>query len=178
MKQRMPLWTPFVRGTPKFDSLGRAIFINSRYQVHISSLYDPPCNQFGRFAELSIKRRDKEPILDWRDMQKIKNDFFGPNSTMIQLFPPERHLVDTANQYYFYVFLDYEFPFGFKERLVSEVSGRTFPHTNAATKQRPFEPHQRPETLAEDELAAKSQYEHFLDNAPEDLRERLRRKAE
>jgi hypothetical protein len=129
MKLRKPIWTPFEPTDPEFDPTGARIYVNSRYQVAIKgfSTHDP----FGRVVELSLKRRDKEPIYDWRDMQKIKNDFFGPAATMIQVFPPEKWLVDTSNQYYFYVLLDYELPFGFKERLVSERSGQTTAVTNA-----------------------------------------------
>jgi len=84
-------------------------------------------------------------------MQKIKDDFFGKDVGMIQYFPPNKHLVDTSNQYYFFVLLDYELPFGFKERLVSEQTNRTISITNGVTVQEPFEAHQLPETIIEDE---------------------------
>lgn len=160
MKDRKPLWTAFQRAEPEFDPAGGQIYVNSRYQVSIRGKFEggPP---YGQFCELSLKRRDKEPIYDWRDMQKIKNEFFGANATMLQVFPPEKHLVDTSNQYYFYVFWEYEFPFGFKERLVSERTGQQIftgvAHSNQ-NKQQPFEAHQIPETVEEDQAHFDREY--------------------
>jgi hypothetical protein len=54
---------------------------------------------------LSIKRRDKEPIMDWRDLQAIKTQLCGPDAEAIQLFPSERRVVDTSNQYHLFVFM-------------------------------------------------------------------------
>lgn len=127
------------------DPLGWALLINSRYQVGIKRTEN--VEPFGRIVEITIKRRDKEPIVSWRDMQRIKNDLFAPDVTMIQVFPPEKHLVDTSNQYYFFVLLEYELPFGFKERLISERTGIKPAITNSATVQEPFEVHQLPEDM-------------------------------
>jgi hypothetical protein len=150
MKHKKPAWTDFIV-TKNLDAVGARLVVNSRYQVAMKGPYKD--DHFGLFMELSIKRRDKEAILDWRDMQKIKNDLVGKETTMIQIFPPEKHLVDTANQYYFYVFQNYEFPFGFKHRLVTDATGVQM--ADGLTTQRPFEPHQVPETFVED----KAKYE-------------------
>src|SRR5215472_10244707 len=147
MKNRKPAWTDFGLGEPVADGNGGVIFVNSRYQVHRRGPWKD--EHFGLYSQLSIKRRDREPILDWRDMQKIKNIFFGSNATMIQIFPPERYLVDTSNQYWFYVLWEYEFPFGFKERLVSDATGVKMV-AGGENKQRPFEEHQVPEDFEAD----------------------------
>lgn len=138
-----PQWTPLKTGTPEHNPVsGGRIFLNSRYQVEVRHSGEYPV--FGSVAELSIKRRDKEALYDWRDIQLIKNQLFGANCTAIQIFPPERHLVDTANQYYFYVFSDaFEFPFGFKERLLNHRA-ETGVGSRRLSKQKPFEPHQMP----------------------------------
>jgi hypothetical protein len=107
-----------------------------------------------------IKRRDKEPIYDWRDMQTIKNEFLGKEATMVQVFPPERHLMDTANQYYFFGWSgSYELPFGFKQR---SVNGRevTQYFNGGVAVQKPFEPHQMPETYSEDQ----QRFDDFLNS--------------
>lgn len=54
---------------------------------------------------LSIKRNDKEPVMDWRDLQDIKNKLVGPDYEAIQLFPAEDRVIDTANQYHLYAFM-------------------------------------------------------------------------
>ncbi len=95
---------------------------------------------------LSVRRRDRKAIFDWRDMQWIKNQLLGPESEAVQLFPAESRLVDTSNQYYLY-----HFPgglgvrFGFEDRMVNEnirisVGG-------SLSQQRPFAPHVRPDDL-------------------------------
>ena len=70
---------------------------------------------------LSIKRKDKEAIHDWRVMQAIKNDIVGKEFEGVELYPAESRLVDTANQYHMWVLTDDQarFPFGWEDRLVS-----------------------------------------------------------
>ena len=53
---------------------------------------------------LSIKRLDREPIADWRAMQKIKNAICGKEWEGIEIYPAESRLVDTANQYHMFCF--------------------------------------------------------------------------
>lgn len=135
-----PAWTPFEKGTVPLAvrALGDSvILINSRYQVNIRFLGELP--PFGFMAHLSIKRRDKSPLRNWRDLQRIKNEVCGEHCTAVEIFPPEAHLVDTSNQYHLWVFREYEFPFGFKDgRMVSDF-------TAGNSVQEPFE--QRPTDL-------------------------------
>lgn len=140
MKRKKPTlpWTPFEQATtltrggvtipiPK----GELIFINSRYQVNIRCLN--PVEPFGRILWLSIKRRDKRPIHDWRDLQRIKNELVGPEYEAIEIYPAESRLHDTANQFHLWLFFDgYKIPIGFADRFVTE-------HTDGGSIQRPFE---------------------------------------
>lgn len=109
------------------------VWINSRYEVWMHNRFIrhkgwPPMHW------LSIKRRDKEPIRDWRDMQRIKNDLVGAEHEGVELYPAESRLVDTSNQYHMYVLADSKarFPFGYAERAV--VEGH-----DDGSKQRAFE---------------------------------------
>ena len=88
---------------------------------------------------LSIKRNDRQPIHDWRDLQRIKNELVGPEFEAVELYPAESRMVDGANQFHLWVIIDpaVRFPFGFAERLVSENPGE-------GAVQRPFEPDNRP----------------------------------
>lgn len=76
---------------------------------------------------LSIKRVDREPIHDWRDLQAIKNTLVGEENEAIELYPAESRRVDSANQYHLWVFEDPTFrvPLGFNERLVKEDTDGT-----------------------------------------------------
>lgn len=52
---------------------------------------------------LSIKRRDREPIFSWRELQDIKNALINPEVEALELYPAEERLVDRANQYHLWV---------------------------------------------------------------------------
>lgn len=72
------------------------------------------------WVHLSIKRHDRCPIHDWRDLQAIKNQLVGEECEGMELLPAESRLVDSANQYHLWCCTDsaFRFPFGFQERLV------------------------------------------------------------
>jgi len=140
------LWAKWIKGDPDIRSAfqgdapeayaaiekhlrfaaSRPVFKNEVYQV---SLFDD-----GEIIHLSIKRNDREPIHDWRDLQEIKNQLVGPANEAIEIYPAESRRVDSANQYHLWVFKDptYRIPIGFGTRLVSEDSF-------GLSKQRPFE---------------------------------------
>jgi hypothetical protein len=123
-------WTSFERGRiPQFPDID--VFINSRYQVNLTLFeIQPP---FGLCIHLSIKTRDKAPVHDWRDFQRIKNELVGEEFEAVELYPAESRLVDTSNQYHLFCFRDFKFPFGYKKREVCEDTG------NTGARQRPFE---------------------------------------
>lgn len=109
------------------------VWKNSRYQVLvIREVEQDPA--FPPLIWLSIKRLDRAPIHDWRDLQRIKNELVGPEHEAVELYPAEERLVDSANQYHLWVLADRErrFPFGFVERFVTE-------RTVGKAMQRPFE---------------------------------------
>jgi hypothetical protein len=99
---------------------------NDKYQVHVTDE--------GPWVHLSIKRLDKEPIHDWRDMQEIKNMLVGPEHEGLELYPAESRVVDAANQYHLYVLKDnrQRIAAGYGDGLRSEGAW-------PGTKQRPFD---------------------------------------
>lgn len=86
-------------------------------------------------VHLSIKRIDRRPVRDWRDLQLIKNQLIGEECEAVELFPAESRLVDNANQFHLWGFDDptFRFPFGFPDRMVSDDVS---PESNVV--QRPF----------------------------------------
>jgi len=99
----------------------QAVYMNDRYQVNVLRVpmpFGPAC---GDIAWLSIKRRDKAPMHDWRALQEIKNRIVGPEHEGFEIYPAESRLVDAANQYHVWVFLDprVRLPVGFREREVA-----------------------------------------------------------
>lgn len=152
------------------------VWLNSRYQVLVYR--NRTSEGFPAVHWLSIKRRDKESIHDWRDFQRIKNDLIGPEHEAVELFPAESRLVDTSNQYHLWVLKDptIRFPFGFDEgRFVTEVAGRY--RDIGESKQRPFE--LKPTDLkSQEELDALVQkhQDQEIKRGVEELREYRKRK--
>lgn len=103
------------------------VYMNDVYQVTL--LDGKQCDDMvhqddlkGRCSYLSIKRIDKDPIHDWRDLQEIKNQLCGDEREALEIYPAESRLIDTANQYHLFVMPEGEdIPFGFKERLVDRT---------------------------------------------------------
>ena len=91
------------------------LWMNDRYTVQV---YDDG----GDWFHLSIKRNDREPLRDWRDLQWIKNQLVGEEHDGIELFPAESRKVDSANQYHLFVLKDprARIPVGFSKRWVTD----------------------------------------------------------
>jgi hypothetical protein len=115
-----------VTGTHKVETMGveAAFWMNDRYTVMVREVPPEENRGFPEMVELSIRRNDRQPIFDWRDVQRIKNDIVGPENEGLQLFPAESRLVDSSNQFWLFCIKDptLRAPFGFRARLVSEGS--------------------------------------------------------
>lgn len=100
------------------------VYVNDIYQVNVQRneqadymVREPSMK--GKMTYLSIKRLDKKSIHDWRHLQEIKNELCGEDCEAIEIYPVEKRLVDTANQYHLFVFPKGFAPaFGYMERLV------------------------------------------------------------
>lgn len=135
-KEAEALGVPFEKALQSYEALRQndKIFINNLYQVNIRK-QRPMYPEWPDMLHLSIKRRDKKPIHDWRHLQRIKNELLGPEYEAIELYPKESRLVDSANQYHLWVFFDEKFTLnvGFNDgRFVKDVSA-------GGVVQRPFE---------------------------------------
>lgn len=81
------------------------VWVNNLYQVMQRDNIDVPVEAWPKpMTWLSIKRRDKEAVRDWRHFQRIKNELCGSEREAIELYPAESRLMDTANQYHLWVF--------------------------------------------------------------------------
>jgi hypothetical protein len=113
------------------------VYKNSTYQVIKRPIPEQGC------IHLSIKRIDKDPIHDWRDLQEIKNKLVGEECEGVEIYPAESRIVDMANQYHLWVCPDptYRFEFGFLNtaRLVSGEKEAM----QVGAKQRPFNKEKR-----------------------------------
>jgi hypothetical protein len=81
------------------------VFKSEFYQVAIDKHAEHGFGDDAVVWHLSIKRLDKEPIMDWRDLQAIKSQLCGAEAEALQLFPAESRVVDTANQYHLFAMM-------------------------------------------------------------------------
>ena len=98
------------------ESIPDKIMVSEKYEVFITECPPEPgwpCPMI----HLSIKRHDRQPIHDWRDLQEIKTDLVGARNEGVELYPAEDRVIDAANQFHLWVMKDPEirFPFGFHE---------------------------------------------------------------
>jgi len=144
-------WTAFKRAYYYQDRKGELVavppdhrlFMNSRYQVYMTEPFRT--EPFGEILWLSIKRLDKQPIHDWRDIQRIKNELVGKEVEAVEIYPSESRLVDSCNQYHLWCFPEgYKLPFGYEARLVMEVLD-----DKGGAVQRPWDPDNRPTDLTD-----------------------------
>ena len=135
-------WTKFEKASIHPDVQAEGFdqcWKNSRYTV----LQRDVRSQHGDLVHLSIKRNDRAPLHDWRDLQRIKNEILGHEEEAMELYPAESRLVDAANQYHLWCFMGMRAPFGYDvDRCVMEENGE-------GAKQRPFE--ERPKDLLTEE---------------------------
>lgn len=150
-------WSPFRDVTellrerkPSYFVCGCSrVYVNSRYEVSLYELGEEGEQSHAGALWLSIKRRDRKWMRDWRELQRIKNEVAGPEREAVELFPAESRLVDSSNQYHLWVMPEGQcLPFGYKDRLVMETT------KGMRARQRHFEPDARPVDLvtAEEEI--------------------------
>ena len=98
----------------------QSIYMNDLYQVNVEAVHAPFGEEAGDMFWLSIKRRDRGPVRDWRELQQIKNMIVGDEHEGFEVYPAESRLVDTANQYHLWVFMDpaVRLPVGYRHREV------------------------------------------------------------
>lgn len=168
--QKHDIWVPFkefpledvIRNyVPEEQPMAREmlgdsrIFVNNKYEVMAKEMPSP----IGPVIQLSIHRIDQHHLVDWRELQRIKNELIGDEAEGMELFPAESRLVDGSNTTVMYVMkqkmdgdkpvLDQAgnpifpmFPFGYTKRYVAETSP-------VGKKQRPFRKDQMPPDLQE-----------------------------
>ena len=170
-KRRNPEWTPFVQVGVNLPDGGLAFaseeldfdccFKNSKYMVFVRVHHDDGQEKsLDHALHLSLKRLDKAPVHDWRDLQRIKNEICGDEREGFEIYPAESRLVDTANQYHLWILPKGEkIHVGFQTRMVGNSSGRL------NSKQRRVDPDRATHTPDELEALARQQLDSAITEA-------------
>ncbi len=121
-----------ISGDSQEDAVA-AIKFTLKDEVWLNDIYQVNVRRTPEIVHLSIKRRDKAPITDWRHKQLIKNQLVGEECEGIELYPAESRLCDAANQFHLFVYSDptLRIPIGFNQRMVNNAS-------TGGAKQRPL----------------------------------------
>ena len=62
-------------------------------------------------TRVMVQRHDDRPIPNhWRELQSVKNEIYGEETTAIEYYPKESSLIDDKNIYWFWVFPDWAVP--------------------------------------------------------------------
>ena len=77
-------------------------YVGKKHSVQVSYLEH---RTFGQITHLWLRRHDSTPM-GWTEMQRIKNEILGENILAIQVFPPQKNVVDAANVYHLWCFPD------------------------------------------------------------------------
>lgn len=69
--------------------------------------------RWGKVIHAGMRNMEGTDI-PWAEKQFIKNSLFGEDKTAIEVFPKTNRLVDAANFYHLWIFIDgnFELPFG------------------------------------------------------------------
>lgn len=103
---------------------------NDQYSASV----DRDCNMHtlgptARVVHISVHRRDRAPVTDWRHMQEIKNAVIGAEAEAVSIHPAESRVVDTANEFHLFAAFDrasntpLAVPMGFPNGMKQSKSG-------------------------------------------------------
>ena len=77
-------------------------FKNNRYIVMVNDCAE---TSKGSAIRAMVQKVDDTPIVNhWSEMQRIKNELFGEESTAVEYYPKESELIDRHNIYWLWIF--------------------------------------------------------------------------
>lgn len=74
------------------------VYENGDYAVLIRTVK----TDWGPFIHAAMRNKENTDI-PWREMQRIKNELFGPERIGVEVFPKESELIDAANMYHIWI---------------------------------------------------------------------------
>jgi len=94
-------FTPVEVNAQKYPWMTRA-YRNNKYTVMIN---DNAKTTVGPAIRAMVQNHFDLPILNhWSELQRIKNEIFGPETTAVEYYPAESELVNQHNIYWLWIF--------------------------------------------------------------------------
>jgi hypothetical protein len=91
-----------IKNNPDAPSWMTRCYMNNRYVVTIRD--DAPMTNDIKATRAMVQRHDDTPIPNhWAEMQAIKNELFGTETTAIEYYPAEKQLMNCANIYWLWI---------------------------------------------------------------------------
>jgi len=123
IKACMELGMTRAQAKSEYNRDPEAVYSNSEYVVLVYKNEGHGFHKSIKIWHLSIRRRDRAPLHDWRVFQEIKNQICGENKEALELYPREDRVVDAANQYHlFAIMTDHFIPLGFDKGMKSDAA--------------------------------------------------------
>lgn len=97
----MKRWDDFVMS--EVQPKDGVLYANNRYHV-IVYRHKNPVQGAPDIWHLSIRNNNRSARRDWRDFQRIKNEFLGADYEAVEVYPDEANLVDAANQFHLWAY--------------------------------------------------------------------------
>ena len=94
---------------------------NDRYTAHVK--YQDSRGKDG-YLEIGIHNHKRTTIMPWSHVQQIKNEICGAEREAVMIYPAESRLLDTANEYWIYVYPVGEGPMREDGKLLGFNQGR------------------------------------------------------
>jgi len=85
---------------PNSNFIVDKVFANNKYIVQV---FYHKFRNFKFYTKVMCRRNDSEPICNWHDLFRIKNEIFGEEVEAIQFLPKKSELIDSANLYWFFI---------------------------------------------------------------------------
>lgn len=87
----------------------KTTFVNNRYHVQVYEVE----TAWGTVLHAAVGRHGELGVLTWAELQRIKNELFGPERLAVEVYPPVSQLVDRAPMFHLWVLPDgFDLPFG------------------------------------------------------------------
>lgn len=141
------VWHPLVRRevVPEhMAALSSTLGSQVPAEIWANDIYEVLVYDLGEMKHLSIKRKDRAAVRNWRHFQQIKNEVVGDFCEAVELFPSETRIADNANQYHLWALTDPDvrFPFGFGGGAVTirDEDVEAWNQAGTAGRQEPMQP--------------------------------------